>query len=197
MSSLEADAAFRWHPSPRLALQPFWHLGAVGIEFAVLPLREVDLVHDLIIEHDGDFRALGRDSHAIPFAGGFHGALRRGLVAEEGAAAPVRGLFLPLLGAVVADLDFDAGGHPVCFIAVIEEDAAVGPGLEFELEIEHAVAVRGLGPDVLILGGGEEAVAITPDGSGDLHVGQIVHEQVIPRAGVSPPAHRLESFPKK
>lgn len=194
MSALEADAAFRWHFSPRLTLQPFRHLGAIGIEFAILPSREVDFVHDFAVEHDDDFWPHRRDGHAVPFAGGFHGALRRGLMAEEGTAAPVLGLFLPLLRRVIADLDFDAGGHPVCFVAVVEEDAAVGSGLELELEIEHAVAVRGLGPDVLILGGGEEAVAIAPDGSWDLHVGQIVHEQVIPRAGVGMRAQGQREF---
>ncbi len=48
MSPLEAGAAFRWHLAPRLALQPFRHLGAVRIEFAVLSLREVDLCERLI-----------------------------------------------------------------------------------------------------------------------------------------------------
>ena len=194
MAALEADAAFEGHFSPRLALKPFRHLGGVGIEFAVFPLREVDFVHDYAVEHDGDFRTLDGEGHAVPFTGGFDGALGRGLMAEEGTAAPVGGLFLPLLGAVVADLDFDARGHPVRFVAVVEEDAAVSSRLELELKIEHAVAVRGLGPDVLILGGGEGAVAIAPDGSRDSHVGQIAHEQVIPRAGVGMRAQRQDEF---
>ncbi len=53
-------------------------------------------------------------------------------MAEEGTAAPVGGLFVPWLGTVVADLDFDAGGHPFGFVAVVDDDAAVGSGLELE-----------------------------------------------------------------
>ncbi len=49
MSPLEADVAFRWHLAPRLALQPFRHIGAVRIEFAVLSLCEVDLCDERLI----------------------------------------------------------------------------------------------------------------------------------------------------
>lgn len=141
MTALEADTAFGWHFGPRFALQPFRHLGAVGIEFAVFPLGEVEFVHDFAVEQDGDFRALGGEGHAVPFAGGFDGALGRGLMAEEGAAAQVGGLFLPWLRAVVADLDFDAGGHPVHFVAVVEEDAAFGSGLELEFD-KHLIRAK-------------------------------------------------------
>ena len=65
MAALEADAAFERHLTPRLALEPLRHLGGVGIEFAILPLREVDFVHDFTVEDDGDFRALGGEGQAI------------------------------------------------------------------------------------------------------------------------------------
>jgi hypothetical protein len=128
MTTLESNATFGWHFGPRFPLQPLRHLGGVGIDFAFLPLREVDCVHAFAVEYDGDFRALGREGHAVPFAGGCDGTLGRGLMAEKGTAAPVGGLFLPWLGTVVADLNFDARGHPVGF-------DAVGSGLELELEI--------------------------------------------------------------
>jgi hypothetical protein len=125
VAALEADATFVGHFSPWLPLEPFGHLRAVGNKFAVFPLREVDCVHDFAVEDDGDCRALGGEGHAVPFAGGFDGALGRWLMAEEGTAPPVGGLFLPWLGAVVADLDLDAGRHPVGFVAVVEDDATV------------------------------------------------------------------------
>lgn len=102
MTALEADATFVRHFSPWLPLEPFGHLRAVGNKFAVFSLREVDCVHDFAVEYDGDCGALGGEGHAVPFAGGFDGTLGRGLMAEKGTAAPVGGLFLPWLGAVVA-----------------------------------------------------------------------------------------------
>ncbi len=58
VAASEADAALGWQFGPGFALEPLGHLGAIGIDFAVLPLGQVDLVHDLAVEHDGDSWAM-------------------------------------------------------------------------------------------------------------------------------------------
>jgi hypothetical protein len=54
VAALEADAAFGWQFGTGFALEPLGHLGVLGIDFAVLPLAQVDLVHNLALEHDGN-----------------------------------------------------------------------------------------------------------------------------------------------
>jgi hypothetical protein len=80
---------------------PSSHFGipdAVGIEFAVLPRREVDFVHDLSIEHDGDSGSLSGEGHADRFSGGYDGALGAGWWPQKAPQGHVEGFSCLAMG---------------------------------------------------------------------------------------------------
>ncbi len=120
------------------------------------PVVEVGVDDEFTIEEDADLTVLAGDGEVIPFADGFGHALgwRHGIIngGDHAVFAAV---------SAVVDLDFERGEH-VFDIAGAKEDAAVGFGDHFEFEIEDEVAIRGLGPECVVVFGDEFTIGESP-----------------------------------
>lgn len=174
--ALEADPPSR--SQLRLGpAQPGRDFAAVGVGLGRRPQAHVHVRDLLAVELDRDPLSGAGDGIVVPFPGRLDRAFRRGQVAEDGAAVPGGRLLGPLLGEIVGDLDLDRVGDPVGHIRAIDDDAAVRPRRGHEFQVQDEVLVVLLGPERLVLRGGDDAVRNRPNAGLELGVREVGGEQ--------------------
>lgn len=134
MFALQPDAAFGRQFGEGSA-EPFRNMGAIGVFLGRGPFRHVHLGGEFAIEPDFQLFALGLDGHVVPLAGFLGHLLGRGQMAEDTAAVPCGSGLGPFVGEGIGDLDFHGFRNPVLGVGAIDNDAAVGALVGFELEI--------------------------------------------------------------
>jgi len=136
-------------------------------------LIEVRVQDRLAVEGDLDDGVEHDDALVVPLPGRLEALLFCGMQGVNGAMVLVVIEVFPLVRVVVENLEFHAGVGAIAKAGIMDAEAVVASGLQFEIEIEDVGGEGGLGDEVFAVRCADDA-AVLDDVSLSLPAGEIL-----------------------